>query len=102
MAVTLTQLAAAMRLGNGVDAPVEPLASILQRHLDVGTALVEKEAPEAPDAVKEEAVIRVSAYSYDSPLASPGVGFADAWRNSGAASLVSRWRELRVVAAGDA
>ena len=37
------------------------------------------------------------AYLYDSPPASAGQGFADAWRNSGAASLVARWQVLRVV-----
>ena len=99
MAVTVVQLAAAMRLGDGVADVAEPLASILSRFLGVSEAWISIEAEDAPDAVKDEATIRFSSYLYDAPVA-PGQGYANAWRNSGAAALVSRWHEVRAVVGG--
>ena len=58
MAVNATQLAAALRLGDGVTAPDEPLLSILTRLLGVGDATVALLAPDAPDVVKDEATVR--------------------------------------------
>ena len=95
MALTLVQLAAAMRLGDGETAPPEPLASVLTRHLGVAIAWVEEAAPGAPAICKDESAIRMASYLYDAPPAAPGMGFANAWRNSGAALLVSRWRVIR-------
>ena len=55
MAVTLStiQLAAAMRIGDGVTALVEPQASVISRILASATALVESYAPNAPESVSE-------------------------------------------------
>ena len=97
MVVDLTQLGAALRLTDGVAEPAEPIRSILSRYIGVAEAMVDQVAPDAPTAIQEEAVIRMAAYLYDSPPATAGLGFADAWRNSGAASLVARWQVLRVV-----
>ena len=91
MAVTVTQLAAALRIGDGSTAPVEPQLSILNRLLGVGEALVDLLAPSAPDAIKDEATIRVAAYLYDQPTAAQGNRYANAWRSSGAGALVARW-----------
>ena len=99
MALTPTALAAAMRLGDGVTAPVEPVAGILTRLLAVATAHLEAVAPDAPAAISDEAKIRFCAYLYDAPTAASGAGFAAAWRNSGAMALVSRWVVRRAIGA---
>ena len=91
MAVTLTQLAAALRLGDGENPPTEPVAGLITRLLGVSQAFVARAAPEAPVAIADEATIRMTAYLYDSPTAAAGGRYAQAWRNSGAEALVSRW-----------
>ncbi len=91
MAVTVNQLAAALRLTNGTLAPPEPILSILTRLLGVSEAFVELTAESAPTAIKEEAIIRMAGYLYEAPPAGAELRYSDAWRNSGAASLVARW-----------
>ncbi len=95
MAVTIAQLAAALRLGDGSVEPGEPVLGILTRAKAVGEALVEKNAPDAPDDVKDEATVRVSSFLYDAPPASTGDRYAHAWRSSGAAGLVAPWVSKR-------
>ena len=97
MAVDVTQLAAALRLGDGVTAPVEPLLSILTRSLGVADATVALLAPDAPDAVKDQAAVNYAAYLYDTPSAPSGNRYAAAWLNSGAAALVASWVVRRIV-----
>ena len=97
MPVNVTQLAAALRLGDGVTAPDEPLLGILTRLLGVGEATVALLAPDAPDVVKDEAVINFAAQLYDKPSAASGNKYAAAWLNSGAASLVASWVVRRIV-----
>ena len=82
MAVDLIQLAAALRLGDGVTAPTEPVVGILSRLLGVSQAFVALAAPDAPEAIADEATIRMTAYLYDAPTASSGDRYAAAWRNS--------------------
>ena len=101
MAVTLVELSAALRIGDGVEAPGEPIAGILTRLLGVSEALVEIDSPEAPELVKDESIIRIAAYLYDMPTAGIGDRYARAVRSSGAAGLLSKWRVLRVVGGGD-
>ena len=91
MAIDLTQLAAALRLGDGVTAPTEPVAGLLSRLLLVSQDFVARAAPDAPEAIADEAAIRMTAYLYDAPTAASGDRYAAAWRNSGAEALVSRW-----------
>ena len=96
MSVTLTslQLAAAMRIEDGTTALVEPQAGVISRILATATALVESYAPNAPEAVQNEAVIRVGGYLYDSP---PGASmrFANPLGDSGAQGLLARFRVVR-------
>ena len=94
MAVEIGELAAALRITDGGDPP-EPERALLARLIDVGGELIEKDAPDAPAAVKDEALIRFAGYLYDAPTATAGDRYAAAWRNSGAASLLSRWTERR-------
>ena len=91
MALDVTALAAALRLGDGVTAPEEPVAGILNRLLGVAQAFVEMQASFAPEVVQDEAAVRMAAALFDAPTSPAGDRYAAAWRNSGAADLVSRW-----------
>ena len=97
MALTVTQLAAALRLSDGTAAPPEPVNTLLTRLLGVGTAFVDLLADGAPLPIQEEALIRFCGYLYDSPTAARRDGYSNAWRNSGAGALVARWVVRRIV-----
>ena len=101
MAVDLIQLAAALRLGDGETAPTEPVAGLLSRLLGVSQAFVAIAAPDAPEAIADEATVRMTATLYDSPTAASGDRYAAAWRNSGAEHLVSRWAVRRAGSEGE-
>lgn len=96
MAVTVGELAAALRLSADAYAiPPEPVNGILVRLLGVAEAFIELLIPNAPDAIKNECTVRFSAYLYDQPTTSRGDHYSNAWRNSGAGALSSRWQERR-------
>ena len=101
MAVDLIELAAALRLGDGVNAPEEPIAGRIARLLGVAEAFVTMAAPEAPEHIADEAAIRMAATLYDSPSAPAGDRYAAAWRNSSAEALVSRWVVRRAGSEGE-
>ena len=101
MAVDLIQLAAALRLGDGETAPTEPVAGLITRLLGVSQAFVAIAAPDAPEAIADEATIRMTATLYDAPTAASGDRYAAAWRNSGAEALVSRWVVRRAGSDGE-
>ena len=84
MAVTVADVREALRVTDGQD------EAILTRILGAASALVEKEAPGAPDVVKDEATIRVAAYLYDAPTTGT-VATANVCRNSGAQLLLRPW-----------
>ena len=88
MAVSLTAeaLRDALRL---TDSPEETAQAT--RLLTSATATVERRAPDAPGAIQNEAAIRVAGYLYDQPTAGMAERYGNAWRNSGAASLVFPW-----------
>ena len=91
-AVTLTadQLAAALRLGDSSEETAE-----VTRLLAYATEAVTKHAPDAPTAIANEAVIRLTSYLFDQPNAGRGVMYANAMRNSGAAAILLPYREHR-------
>ena len=92
MAVTVEQLAVGLRLsadGTGLSAG---RTAILTRLLGVGQAHVELLIPTAPDAIKDEVIVRLAAYLYDAPVGRRDA-FAHAWINSGAGALASRWKQ---------
>ena len=94
MALTVTQLAAALRLGDGVAAPPEPLLSVLTRQLATATALIDARLGSdsgAPESLLEEAAIRIAGYLYDQPDASAGQRHTSAWFGSGASALLAPW-----------
>ena len=87
-------LAAALRITTG-ETPTEPQLGIVRRVGGVGEALVALYGATAPLAIRQEAVIRVAGYLYDSPTAPGTDRFAAAWHNSGAASVLGPWIERR-------
>ena len=91
MAVTVAQLAVALRIdadGANLESSVEAL---LLRMLGTGTSLAAQTAGGAPDDVKDQAVVLFCQYLYDQPPSPEGELFADAWRFSGAESIVQPW-----------
>ena len=56
----------------------------------------------APDAVVEEAAIRLGAYLFDMPNAGRGLSYANAGRNSGAWTILLPYRIHRAGSTGDA
>ena len=89
MAITLTvtQLAAALRVGSGGQETMEVtrlLAYSTQAVSDyLGAAYMV-----APDVVVNEAVVRLASYLFDMPTTARGAGYANALRNSGAARML--------------
>ena len=99
MAVTLAQLAVALRIQTSPTAdPAEPYLGILTRLQGVATALVDVFASTAPDAIKDEATVRVAGYLFDQPNAGVRSSYGAAWANSGAAALVAPWAGRRALA----
>ena len=103
MVVSTRTLAAALRLGDGESDPVEPLASVLELVKLASEALIEARLDpdrEAPEALRDEATIRVAAYLYDQPHAASGQRFTSAWYGSGASALLAPWARRRAGAIG--
>ena len=92
MAVTLTvaQLAAALRVGDTAEETAE-----VTRLLDYATAAVQRGTTGAPSAVHNEAVVRLAGYLFDQPTTSRYDGYANALRNSGAATMLLPYRTHR-------
>ena len=57
---------------------------------------------DAPDAVLNEAVIRISGYLFDQPNAGRGLMYADALRSSGAAMILLPYKVIRAGSTGEA
>ena len=87
MALTDSSLMNALRVGDSTEETAE-----VSRLRTYAEAAVTKHAPDAPDAIAEEAQIRLAAYLFDQPNAGRGVAFANALRNSGAASILLPYR----------
>lgn len=100
MAVSVIQLAGALRIGDGTTEPEEPLLAILTRLKAVAEALVTVEANAAPDSIQDEAVVRIAGYLYDAPTSPGSDQYAAAMVNSGAGGLLARWVNRRAVTGG--
>ena len=87
MAVSAAQLATYL----GLDAPDTAQTEELDGILGAAGAIVQKDAPDAPEAVKDLAIRRWSAYVHDQPFAARGQSFSNAMVNSGAGSILGRW-----------
>ena len=95
MAVDIATLAVELRLATDpASPPPEPLSGTLSRTLRAAQAIVNPSASadDAPEAIRDLAVIAVASYVFDRPTAPQGERFANPWRNSGAeANAKSRW-----------
>ena len=96
MVVAVAQLAAYL----GIEARDSDQTVELQTLLAASTALIEADAPGAPAAIKNLAILRHAAYQHDQPYAARGQSFANALVNSGAGSLLSRWVLRRLAGVG--
>ena len=90
---TLAQLAGDLRAGDGATDPTGPVAVVLARIDATARAMVVKFAPDAPDAIHNEAYVRLAGWLYDMDPSGPGN--ANALRASGAAALLGPYRERR-------
>ena len=101
MAVTLADLAVDLRLITNPEDTIEPgQIIILTRLLAAAETLVSERASGAPDALKDSAVISLASYLYDRPTAGAAGRYANAFVNSGAASLLSNYIRRRAKAIG--
>ena len=94
MAVTITKelLADAVR----VDKLNATVLAQIERLLAFAKITIEQAAPSAPDEIHNEACIRIVGYLFDQPFATPSVGYANAYRNSGAAAILQNYRSIGV------
>ena len=93
MAVTiaLLDLPDAIRIGSSTEE-----VAAATRLLATASAMVLKWAPDAPDAIHNEAVVRLSAWMFDvgggSGLEQMGAKYSRPMTSSGAAHLLAPWR----------
>ena len=96
MALTTTMLSVHLRLsGDPATPPDGALLVVLTRVLATASAMVSAYAGDAPEPIKDEAVVRLSGWLYDSDPAGSTPGGPAAMRSSGAASLLSPYRVRR-------
>lgn len=93
--ITIIELAAALRTGDGVNAPEEPLLGLLERLRATAISLINRRCSHVPDHVRNEAITLLSGYWFDKPIASEGSRFSHAWHFSGAGSILAPWRTLK-------
>ncbi|MYE00865.1 MAG: hypothetical protein F4Y03_06225, partial [Alphaproteobacteria bacterium] len=100
--ITAAQLAVAIGIIGAEDEDIPAgTEGILTRELGVASSLVAAIAPAAPDAIQDEAVVRLVGWLHDSdpasarPMVDPVIG-------SGAGALLARWRRqaLQIPAGG--
>ncbi len=98
--ITVTALAAAMRVGDSTQETAE-----VTRLLAFATRMIEDylgdNYDDCPAVLCNEAAIRIAAYLYDAPNV-PGAGMAPILRNSGAGHILARYRVHRAGSVGDA
>ena len=101
MAVTLKDLAVDLRIITNPADTVEPgQIVILTRLLAVAETLVAERAGDAPEALKDSAIISIASYMYDKPSAGAAGRYANAWTNSGAAAILANYIRRRAKAIG--
>ena len=98
---SLADLAVDLRLITNPEDTIEPgQIVILTRLLAVSETLISERASSAPDTLKDSAVLQIASYLYDKPTAGAAGRYANAFVNSGAASLLSNYVRRRAVAIG--
>ena len=92
---TLAQLSADLRIGDGTAEPTGQVAAVLERIASAAAEMVTRYAPTAPDAIHNEAYVRLASFLYDHD-ASAAVGRGpSAIRVSGAAAIMGPYRVKR-------
>ena len=88
--ITIPETAVAIRLESSINETLDPaLMGILARQMVVAIDLIELYAEPAPIPVKNECVIRIVGYLFESSPLDPG----DAFAHSGARSLLAPYHE---------
>ena len=97
MAVTRTiaQLAADLRIGDGTTEPTGAVLVVLTRIAATATAMVTRYSPNAPDAIHNEAFVRLAGWLFDSDPSGSNPGGPTAMRSSGAQSLLGPYKVRR-------
>ena len=103
MALTLTQaeLSAAIRLGDS-DEEIAEAARLLAYVTEAITRHLADAYDTAPEAIVNEAAIRLAGYLFDMPNAGRGLSYANAGRNSGAWAILLPFRVHRAGTTGEA
>ena len=92
MAVTVGQLAVELRIVTDPESDIpDGQEAIITRLLATAVRTIQDRASGAPQDLKDQAVIVLASYLYDRPSAAAGAGFSNAWLNSGAESILSRY-----------
>ena len=71
------------------------MAVVLQRIIDAATVMVEDYAPDAPEALQNEAMVRLASWLYDQDPTAASPGGAVALRASGAGPILNPYRVHR-------
>ena len=103
MALTLTvqELSSAIRLGDSAEELAEATRLLAYVTAAISTHLADA-YEDAPEAVVNEAGIRLAGYLFDQPNAGRGLSFANAGRNSGAWAILLPFRVHRAGTTGEA
>ena len=103
MALTLTQveLSAALRLGDSTEETAEATRLLGYVTAAISTHLADA-YEDAPEAIVNEAAIRLAGYLFDMPNAGRGLTYANAGRNSGAWTILLPYRIHRAGSTDDA
>ena len=102
MALSVADLAVHLRISADPAAPL-PAAheTVLEQLLATARQLVTEAAPDAPDALADQAVIQLCGYMHEAPTGAAGAGFAAVMRNSGALSILGNHVIRRAVIVGE-
>ena len=100
MAVTVAQLATAIRLATSSSELSDEETEILTRQQTVALMQVQRYAPAAPEVIQDEAVIRVVGYLFYSSPAAGRQLYANALASSGAAALLDQYRSAEFITLG--
>ncbi len=85
-AITINQMAVALRLEASLTASLDPgINEILTREMDTGINEITVYAPDAPEANASEALVRMVGFYFDRP------SDAHPFTNSGAKAMLSSW-----------
>ena len=96
MAISITDLAVELRIiPESISALDGGDREVVSRLLNFASSLVNARTANAPEPLHDQAVIQIAAYRFDQPNASAGAGYADVWRNSGAAATLASYTLFR-------